>query len=521
MTTVPVNDTTPRNQYTASAAQTTFVYDFFIFEAADLDVYKDQALLTLTTDYAVTGADTADGGNVVLNSGCAGGEVITINGNVAIERDVDLQQAGKFDPDEYNLEQDRNIVIMKQLRRDIDRCISLDVTSTADPQVFSSQILAVYNDLANVDLVAGSISSVNSVAGSIGNVNSVAADLANINSVAADLTNINAAANNKGFRNRIINGIFNVNNRPILSTDNSYTIDRWRLLLEAPSAATAAQLINGSPTDSGSALRLTVGSGNNNKFGIFQVLEQTDILNMRNSAITLSAKIEATAGLGNIKMAVLEFTGTADTVSGDPITSWGADGVNPTLATNWAYGSTPVNLGVSTSFATYSVTYNSTAALSNLAVLIWCDDKTSTATTDMLDISNVQLEKSPSATAYEYRPVAYERLMADKYFQSSYPSGVAPGTSETLKYNDLGFALTTSVLYANGKTNFRNTMRAAPTVTLYSTGGTSGKVRDFTGSADVTAVAAIISQYGFIVTSSAAFTANHGHGCHYTADAEL
>lgn len=119
MTTVPVNDNTPRKVYEAIPAQTVFPYDFFIFEETDLAVYIDGVLQTLTDDYTISGENTEEGGNVTLVTGLTGGEIVLIEGAVAIERLTDLQQSGKFDPDDYNIEQDRNIVIMKQLYRDI------------------------------------------------------------------------------------------------------------------------------------------------------------------------------------------------------------------------------------------------------------------------------------------------------------------------------------------------------------------------------------------------------------------
>ena len=37
---IVVNDTTPRNQYTATYAQTTFTYSFEIFEVTDIKVFQ-------------------------------------------------------------------------------------------------------------------------------------------------------------------------------------------------------------------------------------------------------------------------------------------------------------------------------------------------------------------------------------------------------------------------------------------------------------------------------------------------
>ena len=49
---------------------------------------------------------------------------------------------------------------------------------------------------------------------------------------------------------------------------------------------------------------------------------------------------------------MLAWTGTADTVTSDVVSAWGADGVTPTWATNWTAENTPSNLGVTNTWNT-------------------------------------------------------------------------------------------------------------------------------------------------------------------------
>ena len=110
--------------------------------------------------------------------------------------------------------------------------------------------------------------------------------------------------------------------------------------------------------------------------------------------MTLSATLQASdTRVGNVKMAIIEWTGTEDAVTADPISSWGADGVTPTLAANFAFSNTPANLGVGTSPATFSVTATLGASFTNLCVLIWNDDKVFNAA-DALYITDVQPERA-------------------------------------------------------------------------------------------------------------------------------
>ncbi len=61
------------NDYTGNGVTTSFPYTFRIFKKSDLtvqlaDLNENITVLTLDTDYTVTGAGTYSGGNVVLMS---------------------------------------------------------------------------------------------------------------------------------------------------------------------------------------------------------------------------------------------------------------------------------------------------------------------------------------------------------------------------------------------------------------------------------------------------------------------
>jgi len=136
-----VNDTTPRVQYTASASQTTFAYPFEIFEDADLKVYQtlsgadpddDTDILTLTTNYTVTNAGVSGGGDVVLVTGAAAGDIITIERDLAVKRVSDYQNLGDLASESFNDDLDKLIMMVQQVESDIaNLCLKTQVTSAA------------------------------------------------------------------------------------------------------------------------------------------------------------------------------------------------------------------------------------------------------------------------------------------------------------------------------------------------------------------------------------------------------
>lgn len=223
---------------------------------------------------------------------------------------------------------------------------------------------------------------------------------------------------NVATRNYARNGSFAVNQRVTLPTaDNTYGLDGWRLMLGAANAATWTRDTTDVPVGAGYATVLTVGSGANNKFGIFSPLLNADILVFRGQNASLRVGLKATAGLtngsGKIRIGVMQWTGTADAVSADPVSAWNAEGTNPTLIAGWAFANTPAALSVTTSWADYlveNVAISSTAT--NLGLFIWCDETSTTTTTDILRIAgNITFglgAKAPLAQVEKYPQELHE-----------------------------------------------------------------------------------------------------------------
>jgi len=61
-----INDNSARVQYTATSGQTVFTVPFEFFANADLKVYQNSTLKTITTHYTVTGAGVTGGALLLL-----------------------------------------------------------------------------------------------------------------------------------------------------------------------------------------------------------------------------------------------------------------------------------------------------------------------------------------------------------------------------------------------------------------------------------------------------------------------
>lgn len=227
-----------------------------------------------------------------------------------------------------------------------------------------------------------------------------------------------------GFKNRIINGGMDIAQRGTSFTstssannDDTYVLDRFYILSDGNDIVDVTQTTT-VPTGAKYSIGLDVETVDK-KFGIAQIIENANCYDAIGGNVTISfqAKVSATANLDNIKCAIVAWSGTADTVTSDIISAWGVEGTNPTLIANATYENTPANLGVTTSFATYSVTANvDTASTSNIILFIW-SDVTTTALGEFLYITNVQLEKGSTATSFEYLPYGTELALCQRYYE--------------------------------------------------------------------------------------------------------
>lgn len=123
MANIQINSVPTRVQYTASGGQTVFSYTFPIKADSDLKVYQrgsndspdDSAdLLTLTTDYTVTGANTASGGTIVLVVAATANDIVTIVGDKTIDRTAIYDQSVTLKKADLNNDFNNTVMYEKQ-----------------------------------------------------------------------------------------------------------------------------------------------------------------------------------------------------------------------------------------------------------------------------------------------------------------------------------------------------------------------------------------------------------------------
>lgn len=124
---VPINNIKPFNSYVASAGETSFVFDWFVFKAEYVTVYKNDELLTYFTDYTIptNSIGSANGGNIILVTPCDEGDEIVISRKSAIKRTSGYTESGEFRAGAVNLDMNYIISLIQELNFQLGRCVIL------------------------------------------------------------------------------------------------------------------------------------------------------------------------------------------------------------------------------------------------------------------------------------------------------------------------------------------------------------------------------------------------------------
>ena len=141
-------------------------------------------------------------------------------------------------------------------------------------------------------------------------------------------------------------------------------------------------------------------------------------------------------------------------------------------------------------------------------------------------ITGVQLEVGSTATDFEHRLWHIEKYLCERYCQTTYPYGTAPGTNidfpGCIGRTGLSGVTTSGETYLS--TQFKQQMRASPTILFYDAQGNAGKI---TGTQylvgdyhNITANVGASSTNGFAVTQNGGGTFG-GISYHYLVTAEL
>lgn len=271
-----------------------------------------------------------------------------------------------------------------------------------------------------------------------------------------------AAAAGAARPNILINGAFQINqDAPATSADDTYAHDQWIALTQTGTIAvsTLSDVENGTPK----MARLTQSQATAQRMGYAQILDAETSKALRGQTVTLKFGRLRLSATDNVRMAILEWTGTADTVTSDVVNSWTS---TTYTAGNFFPASSVTVANVTQQALTANTLADGTAitvtvgsSCNNLIVFIWTENAVAQNVT--LDIGKAKLEVGSAATTFIWPDYASE-LMRCFYFYQLHLDRAVHGGFRCYGYNTVGNYVVWSGFYPTP-------MRIAPTGTIVGT----------------------------------------------------
>jgi len=369
------------------------------------------------------------------------------------------------------------------------------------------------------------------------------------------------ASGSAGFKNKVINGAMMIDQRyagsantPVGSGGGTYVIDRWCFqcspaskmsIQQVQTANTSASNYEASsaPSNYINAMKFTVASANTvssgDYYNLYQAIEGYNVADLgwgtaSAQTVTLSFWVKSSITgtyTGCLKNGDVNrsypYTYTINsantweyktiTVSGDTGGTWKKDN---TVGLYVGF-----NLGVGSSYSGGTVNiWNAinTQGISGQTSLQGASNSGAT-----WYITGVQLEKSTTASTFEFRSIQKELILCQRYFCKTFPQSVAPAQNADylgtcLVWNSSGSnnAFGTQVQW-----RLPVTMRATPTATYYNPKAANASARNAAIGGDMALSSTPISGLGELAIQfvSGDTASGPGHCCviHATASAEL
>ena len=124
MADIAINPVVRRVQFTGNTGTGPFAFTFNILQDADITVYKNTTLLTLTTDYTVsTNANGTGSITLVAGQSLISSDVLTIIGGRELSRTTDFVTAGDLLASSLNEQLDSNVIMTQQLDEKFERAV--------------------------------------------------------------------------------------------------------------------------------------------------------------------------------------------------------------------------------------------------------------------------------------------------------------------------------------------------------------------------------------------------------------
>ena len=248
-----ISTTVIKNSYSGTGSQDVFAYTFKIAADSDMEVIirastGTETVKTITTHYTVSGAGTANGGNVTFTSGNipTNTETVVLRRKTTKTQGLDLVENDPFTAESIEGAFDKNLSIIQELQEEVDRSIKLSRTNTINSTEFTSNAAARASKILAFD-TNGELS----VASELGSYKGNWAT----STVFAQRDIVKDTSNNNIYI--CVTGHTSSGSQPISSNTD---VAKWALLVDAASATTSQTAAATSATASANSATASANS---------------------------------------------------------------------------------------------------------------------------------------------------------------------------------------------------------------------------------------------------------------------
>jgi hypothetical protein len=222
-------------------------------------------------------------------------------------------------------------------------------------------------------------------------------------------------------KNRLINGGFEFMERNegsgfVPLGNDTYGGDRFYFLSTADDSFFYERVSN--PFDGAIFAGQIINDGLPARFGMAQIVESVNCQDLRGKSVTFSGWLKTSANATN-QVAILEWKGTADSVTSDVVNNWASHDYNINAffinSADLLVGGVNELETIANTWTKFSVSANLTSEANNVIVFVFGEDNVPSLFT--YQYANFQLEKGSLATSFEYRPSTLEFQLCQRYLQ--------------------------------------------------------------------------------------------------------
>jgi len=301
---------------------------------------------------------------------------------------------------------------------------------------------------------------------------------------------------------------------PTARTNTQYGPDRWKMLMENTGVNISRS--TSAPARARYAL-LMAKSTSTGRMGMIQILEASDSIALRGKTVTFQIAAQSpSSNVSQLRVALLSWSGTADSVTADPISSWAAA---PTYAANFTQLAATEGT-LTNAYSQLIVSATVPGSCNNLIAFVWTPNQEVSG--DSVLIGTATMSLGATASLFARRIDESELALCQRYFEKSYDLSMVAGTSSfTGALN--GAAISNGGGGAISGSLFAVHKRIAPTVTIYNpSSGAANSVYETSTAAAKTVSSRNVGESQFnIAAGGSVLTDNENYDFQFTAEAEL